>query len=351
MASGGSAMEFAQRLVALVETGRRQSTYKLATLMAIMDVCVENQPRPDGTLAIPVQELAHRVVAYYWPQVRPFAEYGPLRQSKSAPPVILKLVGDARDVLLGRGVRTPEAAREAEDPDYLRMVRSVELILAKYPLTHLQTPTRQLAHLRNDFIYDARAFHNNVTRRELEQHGPLVLRPGVADALRDFAPLLKPMIEMVWVGDVVDCNRQALEHDDIAGFLFGSERSHLLSLRNPLRDLQNGRCFYCDRNLPADVHIDHVLPWSKVPIDGVANLVLVDAACNLDKSAMLPVRVHVDRAVARPPGDLSSIADLTGLPVLKTRTVNAARGIYGTLPPGVPLWRAPKQYAPHGNLS
>ena len=70
-----------QRLVALLETGLRTATYKLATLMALLEHCIENLPqRADDTLRVPLQELAHRVLEIYWRQVRPFDGHE-LRQS------------------------------------------------------------------------------------------------------------------------------------------------------------------------------------------------------------------------------------------------------------------------------
>lgn len=62
-----------QRVVAILETGLRTATYKLATLMALIDQCIEHLPdSPDDVLAVPVGDLAHRVLELYWPQVRPF---------------------------------------------------------------------------------------------------------------------------------------------------------------------------------------------------------------------------------------------------------------------------------------
>ena len=43
-----------QRVVAILETGLRTATYKLATLMALIDHCIENMPeRPDDVLSVP----------------------------------------------------------------------------------------------------------------------------------------------------------------------------------------------------------------------------------------------------------------------------------------------------------
>lgn len=51
----------------------RTATYKLATLMALIEHCIENIPeRPHDALAVPIPDLAHRVLEIYWRQVRPF---------------------------------------------------------------------------------------------------------------------------------------------------------------------------------------------------------------------------------------------------------------------------------------
>ena len=51
-----------QRVVAILETGLRTATYKLATLMALIEHSIENLPvRPEDKLAVPLPELAHRV--------------------------------------------------------------------------------------------------------------------------------------------------------------------------------------------------------------------------------------------------------------------------------------------------
>ena len=72
-----------QRVVAILETGQRDATYKLATLMALIDHCIENLPRlPEDALCVPIPALAHRVLGLYWQQVRPF-EGQELRQRRT----------------------------------------------------------------------------------------------------------------------------------------------------------------------------------------------------------------------------------------------------------------------------
>ena len=70
-----------QRVVAILETGLRTATYKLATMMARVDHRMDNMPeRPGEVLPVPIPDLAHRVPEIYWLQVGPF-EGHELRQS------------------------------------------------------------------------------------------------------------------------------------------------------------------------------------------------------------------------------------------------------------------------------
>ncbi len=47
-----------QRVVAILEAGLRTATYKLATLMALIEHCIENMPeRPGDVLRVPIPIL------------------------------------------------------------------------------------------------------------------------------------------------------------------------------------------------------------------------------------------------------------------------------------------------------
>ncbi|RRR39954.1 hypothetical protein EHH44_21200 [Mycolicibacter terrae] len=98
------------------------------------------------------------------------------------------------------------------------------------------------------------------------------------------------------------------------------------------------RCFYCDTALQPDNPIDHVLPWSLVGIDGLANLVLACPRCNGDKRHALPSLQIVDRALGRDRGALEQIAADISWPTQYERVVAAARGLYRGQAPGVPTW-------------
>ena len=67
-----------RRVVEILEIGRRVATYKLATLSALIEYCVQHFPvdDPDASLDVPLDDLADRVIALYWRQVLPFKGAG-----------------------------------------------------------------------------------------------------------------------------------------------------------------------------------------------------------------------------------------------------------------------------------
>ncbi|BCQ10579.1 CRISPR-associated endonuclease Cas9 [Mycobacterium heckeshornense] len=101
--------------------------------------------------------------------------------------------------------------------------------------------------------------------------------------------------------------------------------------------------FYCGAHLPANNPIDHVLPWSLVGIDGLANLVLACARCNTDKASALPAVAIIERVLDRDRAVLEQIGSEISWPTQHERVVAAARGIYRAQPAGVPTWSGYKQ--------
>ena len=106
------------------------------------------------------------------------------------------------------------------------------------------------------------------------------------------------------------------EVPDVAGHLFGRERTALAAVREPFREAFGPHCFYCGTQLPVNNPVDHVLPWSLVGIHGLANLVLACARCNCEGGA-LPAVAIVDDAGTRP--------KCTGADRLRDSVADAAR--------------------------
>ncbi len=233
--------------------------------------------------------------------------------------------------------------RVADHTGWTRTRRSVAQTLAQQPLYALQkTGGRSPG---TAFLYDDSWLSKKVTVVELDAHDWSVdLFPGVPTALARVSPLLQPVVQQWWVDDVQRHNAAELDVPDLHAFLFGADRAAVARLAPGLREFQENRCFYCDQRLGTRIHVDHVLPWSRVPLDGVRNLVAVDPRCNGDKLATLPAVQHVRDLLARPEADLQTLAAPLRWPVDTERVRGAATGLYRAATAGSPLWRAPGLY-------
>ena len=136
-------------------------------------------------------------------------------------------------------------------------------------------------------------------------------RSGAADELVRLAPLLRPLIELHWVRMVASLNGLDVEGERLRAHLFGADRTTFPPpLRSGLRELQDGRCFYCDDRLTSRSEVDHFIPWSRWPNDAIENLVLADA-CNNHKRDHLAAADHAQRwanRLATQSADLAAIA-------------------------------------------
>ncbi|MFL6070436.1 MAG: HNH endonuclease, partial [Actinomycetes bacterium] len=250
-ATSDDPLALGQRVVSVLETGARTATYKLATLMALVDHCVEHLPaRPGDPLAVPVRDLALRVVELYWPQVRTF-ESKPLRQSTQPVAKILDAVMDLRSATGAGDSGMSFAVASVRVPHELD--RTLDLVA----LTMVRQPLHRLQKLPNGsgepFLYDDSWMHDSVSRRTLAQHGnEILLFHGVASGLARLSGLLRPALELLWVEDVRRMNRWLGEDvPDVAGHLFGRERISLAPAREALTEAFGPRCFYCERKVGA----------------------------------------------------------------------------------------------------
>jgi hypothetical protein len=187
--------------------------------------------------------------------------------------------------------------------------------------------------------------HDKVSARTVAEHGnAITLFPSVAFGLARLSGLLKPALEILWVEDVRRMNRW-LDADvpDVAGHLFGRDRISLSPAREALKEAFGVECFYCDARLAVDSPVDHVLPWSRVGIDGLANLVLSCRRCNGDKLHSLPALDLVGRVLSRDRVVLEQVAESINWPTQYERVVSAARGIYRGQPRGTPTWSGYKR--------
>jgi hypothetical protein len=332
-----------QRVVAILETGQRTATYKLALLMALIEHCIENLPeRADDKLSVPIPALAHRVLAIYWRQVRSFDGHDLIQVRGSTGRITDAAKAFRAAARADNSGLSLEVAMLRAPEAYEQAIGKIVIALAKQPLPRLQKLPGATA--SDPFLYDDSFLGEDVSRARLRAHGDaIVLNPGVAHGLARLAGLLKPALEIMWVDDVRRMNKFLDEQvPDVAGHLFGRERTALAAVREPFKEAFGPYCFYCNGPLAAGSPIDHVLPWSLVGIDGLANLVLACARCNGDKGGAMPVVGIIDRTLGRDLAVLEQISSDLAWPIQRDRVIAAARGLYRGNP-GIPTWAGFKQ--------
>ena len=130
-----------------------------------------------------------------------------------------------------------------------------------------------------------------------------------------------------------------------------SQRPPTMNLRcqngssSSLLELQNGRCFYCHKSTRRTAEVDHFIPWSRYPDDGIDNLVVADRRCNGAKRDFLASAGHVERWRGRmEEPEVDEIVNASGWHRSDSVILGVARAIYLRLPRRVRLWKGINEF-------
>jgi len=351
------AIALGERILQLLDQGSFTSTYKYAVLLGLLDLCLE-ETRPDGAppSEFTTRQLAERVIELYWSHTRPYPDlpHGPevLRQNRSrrgTQAEILRRIERFRLVRLGDPDLPLALARIRARGAFEQLLDFVEWKLIQMPLPRLQT----IGGKPDPFLYEIAWTADSVRRRPVADYqtgraidfdNRIRLAPGVAEQLVALNGLLRPLIHRQWAQDVARINR--LPEATLQAFLFGSARTPTRTVRKGLVEIQDGKCFYCERPIRVGtrIEIDHFIPWSRHPDDSIQNLVAADHACNRDKHSHLAATPHVQRWLDRLSGPtghaLAEIAGKADWESDRDRTLGVATSIYLRIPDDMGLWIA-----------
>ena len=277
-------VEFLKNLQYLLTSGGFVATYKFALLHAIADLCVERDAAPDGTLVLTVDQLASKFIELYWRQVQDFPLQGSARESvlRQSAGKQAAVVNTLKDLQKGYRHRLPLLKNDARAWKATR--RRVGRTIKVMPLWKLQTVGRRSI----GFMY-----------RNKPGADRIVLLPGVALCFRAFHGLVIELVRGAWVRYIRRHNDGIRRSLELHGFLFGSERVSLDAYRNVLVDIDGSTCFYCERRIGRDPHVDHFIPWARYPNDLGHNFVLAHGRCNGRKSDHLAAEEHLCHWVER----------------------------------------------------
>jgi len=356
-------VDVVQRVLQVLDDGTLTTTYKLAVLLALVELCFEETARDSPTGAVlTTPQLADKVIELYWPQARPYAGRDmALRQGASHPEqrggrTLLVVIAEWQGGLTGADRGLPFAVARRR-PEYAALRDDVERVLIRMPLPKLQ----RVGGVILPFLYeltwdDGSALPSDAALRRYQRTGAgfdnaVRLKPGVCEAFARLAPLLRSFIQQRWIDKVTALNADVLgDGATLSAHLFGVDRTSLNTPRGPLTELQGGRCFYCDGALRGSTpHVDHFLPWTRFPDNGLANLVVADARCNGNKSDRLAGLDFLSRWTQRLTREASTLADLGARlhwDVGVERARGAARSLYLSLPADARLWAGEGQFTP-----
>lgn len=350
------AIKFAERMLALLDRGNFVATYKYAVLIGLMDLCMEGTTRtgaPPGMVT--TTQLAEKVVQLYWPHTLPYQK-GILRQNTGSQARIVTDIARFRDRLRSAPSTLHQAAND--DPKaYRRLIYQVEWTLILMPLPRVQVIGRSEDRIIYDIGWDAGIERNKKIVTEYQKKGDtglfdnrIIFNRGVPEYLVMLNGLLRPLIYREWAGMVAQINK--LEESRLQEFLFGANRVPLEPVRMGLREMQDDRCFYCGEKFKSAVEVDHFIPWSRYPDNGIENLVAAHRGCNGAKRDFLASAAHVHRWMSRnapgstSAGDLQEIARKKHWERHPDQTAGVARAIYLRLPPEAKLWHAGDLFVP-----
>jgi hypothetical protein len=334
----------AERLLRLIDEGRRTATYKLALLSALIDAAALFP----GAASVATRDLAALVLDLYYPQSRVYASNDgitrELRQisMKASSPLRavlrLRLHGDAA------GCRNLTEVRRRLHSEYEQTLDQVEDTFVRYPIPLLQV----VGNRSLPFLYEE-DWPEGTSVKALRGRGRDRIRwlDNVPDRLVVLGPLLRPLIELHWTRDVARWSKVATEDERLRAHLFGTDRvAPPLRLRNGLASLQDDRCFYCGQRFVRAPQVDHFVAWRRWPNDAVENLVLADH-CNGDKSDHLAAPKHLSRwsaHIASHGPALAAIAADCRWPADLGRTAAYVTSTYLHVAPGTPLWVSGKEF-------
>ncbi|MHB1430497.1 MAG: HNH endonuclease [Streptosporangiaceae bacterium] len=356
MPGDDDALRFAERLLALIDATRYSTTYKLAALLAIVDVVAERTGQGGrAPEVIPGKDVARRVIELYWPQTAPYGAASP----GGWPPVLSQ--SPQRDIpaklATWRAAHRLDSAaslddaRNADPRGWARLAAELIATVIGMPLAKLQRFGDGRGSVEDRFIYDF-SWREEIGGGAVARPGfddALRLRPGVGAWLVRLGPLIRPLVKAKWVSRIAERNPDLVDSDRLHQFLFGAGRVSLARVRGPLAEAQGRECFYCTDRLARSWDVDHFIPWSRHPDNTLDNLVAAHSACNNAKSASLAGLIHLRHWTLRfsDPAVNAAIEDvraLTGWPRRPDRILATARATYLWLPDGARLWNRGTEY-------
>ncbi|HRO79433.1 MAG TPA: HNH endonuclease domain-containing protein [Acinetobacter towneri] len=267
-------LKFLKNIQLVLQSGSFSSTYKFALLISLSRLSIEKGEDEGGTLILEYTDIAEKFIELYWKQAVPytFHEDGQLilNQNNGKQAAIVN-----RIILLRQSYSSLGLLRR-DTSVWLKLLKEVAKTVKEMPVRYLQNINGQ----NFEFLYRLEYSNKQLT-----------LLPQVMYCLRQFSEIIEELCQKRWIDYIRKNSSNAPilnKLPNLEQFMFEPSRNQLNAVANVLVELQECKCFYCNKEIKRNNYaVDHFIPWSMYPSDTGHNFVLADSSCNSKKSNLL----------------------------------------------------------------
>nr|WP_171457722.1 MULTISPECIES: HNH endonuclease signature motif containing protein [Acinetobacter] len=267
-------LKFLKNIQLILQSGSFSSTYKFALLISLSRLAIEKGEDSGESLSLEYTDIAEKFIELYWKQAVPyiFNDEGQLilNQNNGKQAAIVNRIIEHRKNYSSLGMLRRDSLV------WLTLLNEVKSIVKKMPVTFLQNINGQ----NFEFLY-----HLNRCGKQL------ILLPQVMFCLRQFSEIIEELCQKRWIDYIRKNSSNAAilnQLPNLEQFMFEPSRNQLNAVANVLVELQDCKCFYCNKPMRnGNYAVDHFIPWSMYPSDTGHNFVLADSSCNSKKSNLL----------------------------------------------------------------
>ena len=267
-------LKFLKNIQLVLQSGSFSSTYKFALLISLSRLSIEKGEDEGGTLILEYTDIAEKFIELYWKQAVPytFHEDGQLilNQNNGKQAAIVN-----RIILLRQSYSSLGLLRR-DTSVWLKLLKEVAKTVKEMPVRYLQNINGQ----NFEFLYRLEYSNKQLT-----------LLPQVMYCLRQFSEIIEELCQKRWIDYIRKNSSNAAilnKLPNLEQFMFEPSRNQLNAVANVLVELQECKCFYCNKEIKRNNWaVDHFIPWSMYPSDTGHNFVLADSSCNSKKSNLL----------------------------------------------------------------
>ncbi len=267
-------LKFLKNIQLILQSGSFSSTYKFALLISLSRLVIEKGQDSGDSLALEYKDIAEKFIELYWKQAVPYTFHEDseliLNQNNGKQAAIVNRIILLRQTYASLGLLRRDSLV------WFSLLKDVAKTVKEMPVRYLQNINGQ----NFEFLY--RLEHSKKK---------LILLPQVMYCLRQFSEIIEELCQKHWIDYIRKNSSNAAilnKLPNLEQFMFEPNRNQLNAVAHVLVELQECRCFYCNKPMKkGNYAVDHFIPWSMYPSDTGHNFVLADAGCNSKKSNLL----------------------------------------------------------------